>query len=622
MTRRRSPRSPRCAGVAILICTSLACSAPVGVKRLSPREEYRSLAANVLTSGNLSDQTQIVLRQHGLTAAFDEDPNYVLARLREDIASGTADNTEIFALAEMSSLWAAQTDSKPYALASALYAYAFLFPDDPAQRPQGIDSRYRWAADIYAAGLTQTLRTPGGDSLDLSSRTLPLPWGTMVVDFNRAGLAWGDRMLKKIIPVAEYEVVGMQNRYRHRGIGIAVGATTTRADPNREDLIADVVRVPATVLLRFDDPRVQIADTDLQGRLDIIADGGAVEIGGEQIPLEMDRTAPLAGALVETAFWKQELSLFLGDVLGVRRSARLRMTQPYHPGLIPVVFVHGTASSPARWADMVNDLWDDPLIREHFQFWFFSYDSGNPIAYSAMLLRRSLKEAVAQLDPHGDDPCLQQMVVIGHSQGGLLTKMTVVNSGPVFWDSLSKLPFDQVRMPEKSQNLVKEVLFVEPLPFVTRVIFIATPHQGSYLAGPDFVRRLAAKMISMPRELTTASADIFGATDPAMRITSMERMPTSIDNMSPRQPFIKALSNLPIAPGVRAHSIIPCEGFGPLDDESDGVVRYPSAHIEGVESEKLVRPSSHSTQSNPETVNEVRRILLLQLEQSGCEKKQ
>jgi hypothetical protein len=37
-------------------------------------------------------------------------------------------------------------------------------------------------------------------------------------------------------------------------------------------------------------------------------------------------------------------------------------------------------------------------------------------------------------------------------------------------------------------------------------------------------------------------------------------------------------------------------------------VAYESAHIDGVESEKVVR-SPHSTQGHPETIEEVRRIL-------------
>ena len=45
----------------------------------------------------------------------------------------------------------------------------------------------------------------------------------------------------------------------------------------------------------------------------------------------------------------------------------------------------------------------------------------------------------------------------------------------------------------------------------------------------------------------------------------------------------------------------------------DGVVTYKSAHLEGVASEKIVR-SGHSTQGHPDTILEVRRILLEHVE--------
>jgi len=292
--------------------------------------------------------------------------------------------------------------------------------------------------------------------------------------------------------------------------------------------------------------------------------------------------------------------------------------EPYRPGRIPVVFVHGTNSSPGRWADMENDLQADPLIRQRFQFWFFMYDSGNPIAYSAMLLRRALRDAVARFDPDGRDACLRDMVVIGHSQGGLLTKMTAIDSGSRFWDNVGGMPLDQLRISDQSRALIEEILFVKPLPFVDRVVFIATPHRGSYLAGSDLVRRLAGKLISMPHDLVVVSTDMLAIRDPANRMMGLERFPTSIDNMSPGNPFIKTLSSIPLAPGVQAHSIIPVKGDGPLEDEVDGVVAYPSAHIDGVESERVVRHSSHSTQSSPETVDEVRRILLLQADSAPC----
>ena len=79
--------------------------------------------------------------------------------------------------------------------------------------------------------------------------------------------------------------------------------------------------------------------------------------------------------------------------------------------------------------------------------------------------------------------------------------------------------------------------------------------------------------------------------------------------MNPTNRFIVALSKIPIADGVVANSIVGVEGGGPPAEGGDGVVKYSSAHIEGVESEKIVN-SPHSMQGNPETIQEVKRILL------------
>ena len=78
--------------------------------------------------------------------------------------------------------------------------------------------------------------------------------------------------------------------------------------------------------------------------------------------------------------------------------------------------------------------------------------------------------------------------------------------------------------------------------------------------------------------------------------------------MNPDNRFIRGLSAIPIADGVVAHSIVGVVGDGPPAEGADGVVKYSSAHIDGVESEKIVR-SGHSMPGHPETIQEVKRIL-------------
>ena len=103
-----------------------------------------------------------------------------------------------------------------------------------------------------------------------------------------------------------------------------------------------------------------------------------------------------------------------------------------------------------------------------------------------------------------------------------------------------------------------------------------------------------------------------------MDVRALKDVPRSTDNMDPKSPFVKSLASLPVATRVAAHSIIPVKNpDDPRDKWNDGVVDYKSAHIEPVVSELIVVNSGHSAQDHPEAIEEVRRILLEHLRESG-----
>ena len=374
-----------------------------------------------------------------------------------------------------------------------------------------------------------------------------------------------------------------------------------------------------TAFLRLERPRSQLTGNRLEGTLEVYiprttfaSAENTVIVGDRRVPLEVETTATLAYALAESPIWEQEISRFFDNLgVGGKQRATLVLGAPYRPGHIPVVLVHGTASSVGRWAAMLNRLINDPRIAQRYQFWFFTYETGNPIGYSAMLLRDALRNGDPRLDPDGQDPELQRMVVIGHSQGGLLTKLLVIDSGSRLWDASFTRPLDELDVSEDTREFLRRTRFVEPVPFVQRVIFLATPHRGSYLTLSRISEWIAG-FIKLPFTVVGATTDLFTRNRDAM-VNPSVRPVTSLDQMNPSSAYIQALAAIPIAPGVHAHSIIAVKGDGPVEEGDDGVVKYTSAHIDGVESELVVR-SDHSVQWAPESIEEVRRILLLHAE--------
>ena len=113
---------------------------------------------------------------------------------------------------------------------------------------------------------------------------------------------------------------------------------------------------------------------------------------------------------------------------------------------------------------MINELMHDPIVGGRFQFWLFQYNTGQPIIYSAMLLRRALRNVLSEIDPLGEDEALRQMVMIGHSQGGILTRLMAINSGNRFWENVTREPFESVEMVPETRELLREAMFFEPVP--------------------------------------------------------------------------------------------------------------------------------------------------------------
>jgi pimeloyl-ACP methyl ester carboxylesterase len=596
------------------------CATPIQVVRLDPTDVERELDSNVISTGRLSEFTLIVLHREDLSEYFQDYPDAAIAILYRMVAAGKSSPDTLFALAEMSFHRAEETGQHAYFLAAAVYAYAFLFPEDAKQRPSAFDPRFRTACDLYNRSLTSAFATTDRSRVELRSGRYELPFGSIDVTFDPAGARWGDLTLSNFSPADELAIEGLDIRYRRPGIGASLAAEATPQAQEKGFQVEPNVKVPVTALLRIDASSRGLAEGRLRGSIEVhpAFEPSDVMIAGQKVPLEADTSTAFAFSLSDPKVWESEFSGFLDGDFFDRTAAQLVGLEPYRPGQIPVVFIHGTGSSSGRWANLINDLQSYPVIREGFQFWSFSYATGNPTAFSAYQLRQAIEEAVHRLDPQGRDPALQQIVLIGHSQGGLLAKWVTIDSGPRLWDVLSDKPPEELHLSEENRRLLRRVFFVTPLPEVRSVIFIATPQHGSFVAESpigQFLGRLitpGARVLNALRDLTDDTADL--SIHPGSTPTD------SVWSMSPSNPLLQAFAAIPVSPRVTAHSIIAVEGNGPIETGNDGVVSYQSAHIPEAASELVIR-AGHSVQSDPRTAREVRRILLLHLREAcpkGC----
>ena len=199
--------------------------------------------------------------------------------------------------------------------------------------------------------------------------------------------------------------------------------------------------------------------------------------------------------------------------------------------------------------------------------------------------------------------------MIGHSQGGLLTKLTVVDPQWTLWDGFSREPLEDIDVSEETRDLLRRAFVFKPLPYVKRVVFISTPHRGSYAAANWLARQLR-RFVTLPGHVVGATSDLVTQNEDTLNLRFRTGRFTSVDDMTPGSFLMTTLAPIPLSSGVAAHSIIAVKAEGPKEEGTDGVVAYTSAHLDDVDSELVVR-SGHSTQSHPHTIEEVRRILLL-----------
>ena len=578
-----------------------------------------------------TERTVQLLRRYNLADAMEGDRHELLEKL-DEIDSLNPNREHVYAAAELAYVSGKQaerakksSEALEYYGAALLHTYRYLFDEKYSTASNPYDPEFRRACDLYNAALEGALRIVQAQG--------PMRPGTtqtvqacnhecqLSIQFNSEG--WHAEDIDHFEFVSDFEIHGLRNHYHNFGLGvplIAVRGNHAGEDP-REEYYPEDLSFPVTAFLRFDlntshRERVQTAVLELQDPLN----EPNVVVGGSTIPLETDLSTPLAHTLSQPALDDNRLStLGLLKPDKAEQEQGLYMLEPFQADKIPVVMVHGLWSSPVTWMEMFNDLRSDPQIRKYYQFWFYLYPTGQPFWFSAAQMREDLAQMRTKLDPAGNSPALDQMVLVGHSMGGLVSRLQTVDSGNEFWNVLSERPFTDLQADDEIRDDLAHTFFFDPNPSVHRVITIGTPHRGSEFAN-DTTRWIGRKLIRIPTKLMHGKHQLIARNPNFFRPTAPLDISTSIDSLAPSSPLLPVLLAAHHGAWVNYNNImgeIPEKGLSAwiAPGKGDGVVTLESAGLENAESQIVVSADHSMVHRHPQSILEVRRILLQQIDQ-------
>ena len=598
-----------------VLLLSCGCTRNVGVIKESDRRNYSLLNR----PDELMPLTSNVLANFSLYKSYYREPENLLSKL-ENIFLNEPRSEYLAALADISCKMGERYQSSKdksirFYLSALLYSYCYFVLEN--QQSQQYNPDAVLLLRIYNTSLTELfgyLKERGllsGKGYGLTTAAGQKITFTAPEYISRIPV----ENIEEIELCADYKSKNLINNSRRFGIGVPLIAKLNNLPDRDGSRFAENQTLPLTAVLAFDnaaDSFFARCNANL-----VFADPREmenVELSKRPIPLEYDYSTPLAVMASKPLKFNSLFYALNPDETGSQEG--LFYFEPVNPDRIPVVLVHGLMSDTKTWIQMLNTLFSDPDIRNNYQFWGVSYSSGNPIFHSARLMRNALESEREKLVKKGlSTEKFDRMVLVGHSMGGLISRLAASTSNlekcrsllPVN-DSRRKI-FDKLSAEDKKSVL--SVLEFTPLPFVKRVVFISVPHRGSSLASTS-IGKFGARCIRLPSAILRRQHEIFQSLLKTGTIKDELPVMTGIDNLAPDNFAIKLLNTLEMNKDIPYHSIIGNRSGSGIPGGSDGVVTYSSSHLDNVQSELVVK-SGHSAQQNPLAIQELRRILLLHL---------
>lgn len=621
----------------LVVAAAVGCT-EIGVRPVRTPDFLSAWRASIQQADGPSIRTLQTLRQYDLDGLVARAPEQVATQLHEMVVQDPRPDL-LYALAELH-YWIgrqAERAGKPFACHNyylcAGYAYHYLFGSSAAEDGENLlavsafDPRFRLACDLYNAGLTKCIRA--AQKMGKLDPAQPLYVQSadgqgFTLSVVHHGFAWRPEEFGKLMFCEDFRVEGLSNQYRTYGLGVPmIGERPPIAPPAPHGLYPMKLDFPVTAFFQFPENVANLANQH-SGVLDLYNPRVITWLSarGGRMPLETDLTTPLAYFLSHNGFDDDSYDGLLRPDK-VQAKTGIYMFEPYQPGKIPVLLIHGLFSSPLTWAPLINDLQADPVLRERYQFWAYLYPSSDPYLVTAADLRHRLSLLRTELDPQGRDPALSDMVLVGHSMGGLVAKLLTARSGEDFWHLVTKQvtpeSFAKLQIRPQTKETLERTFFFDEQPYVRRVIFMATPHHGSSLS-PSWPARFINRFVRLPNTLTETLADLAKSDPKAWPMLAKGDVPTSIDWLKPGAPALELLAAQPRPPKVHFNSVIgvlPNPGYlveqlspgGRSKEGTDGVVPYTSAHLAEADSELVVPADHFNVNHHPRAVLEVRRLL-------------
>jgi pimeloyl-ACP methyl ester carboxylesterase len=566
-----------------------------------------------------SERTVEMLKRFAFETKYRRDPVAVITALDQQ-AKVNPEPDLIFALAELSWVESRKHERRrrpemtDHLIDVLSYAHDYLFGPELANARQPSDPRYRLACDLYNGALDRLLREALATGLKIEAGrdfSLKARGREQVFKVVLRESPWNPDDIHQIILASAFEVTGLPAINYQYGLGVPLIAVQ-RSDKSAEGAERFYPSEMAFPLTAFVTPPSKLreparGDENRELTVELLDPLKTRTVGTLKMPIESDLTTPLAYMWSRSDLNRSRWTGLLRP--GKAERAGLMLIRPYEPGKIPVVMVHGLASSPLAWVAMVNDLLLDPRIQEHFQFMLYMYPTGIPFPIAAAGLRETLQQAgdTLALKDGQPEPAYSKMVLLGHSMGGLLSHTTAVSSEQKFWELNTYVPFPQIKGPPEVLEELQRYMFFDAQPYVSRVVFLAVPHRGSELSRA-FVGRVSSNLIAADDHVSRLLNQLV-RDNPEAFPKRFRKVPTSIETLDTESPYLKALLTMKPNPNVIFHSIIGSERPEGKENTTDGVVPYRSSHIDGVKSELIVQ-SNHGVQANPFAIMEVHRILL------------